>query len=266
MITTTDEMLPVLYHDNHYIAVAKSAGMFVHRTDMDRRQRQVVMQSVRDLVRRPVYVIHRLDRPTSGVVLLGLCSESAAAAAKCFRSRQVEKTYLGLVRGWCPSTGRIDRPLKDPFSVSDELRPALTRYTIQQSFDVPLCSGPFPTTRCSLVEIRPHTGRFHQIRRHLNGINHPVIGDTSHGDGRQNRFFRSQLGVSRLMLHAAQLCFRQPFTGHHIQIDCLPPDDFAAPISALQPFAVSATPEESAVRGRVTLLSHRDESFADRSL
>lgn len=222
--------LPVLYQDEAFVAVAKPAGMFVHRTEMDRRVRVVVMQTVRDQLKRPVYLVHRLDRPTSGIVLLALSSEAAAAVSQLFRDRQVTKSYLAFVRGYTAETGRIDRPLTSPEVVRTAPLEAVTEYRTEQQFEIPLQSDRFPTTRCSLVRAVPKTGRFHQIRRHLNGINHPVIGDTSHGDSRQNRFFRENFGTTRLMLHAAELGFRHPITGEMVEVSCPMPPDMAEPL------------------------------------
>lgn len=222
--------LPVLYQDEAFVAVAKPAGMFVHRTEMDRRVRVVVMQTVRDQLKRPVYLVHRLDRPTSGIVLLALSSEAASVVSRLFRDRQVTKSYLAFVRGHTAETGRVDRPLTSPAVVRTAPLEAVTEYRTEQQFEIPLQSDRFPTTRCSLVRAIPKTGRFHQIRRHLNGINHPVIGDTSHGDSRQNRFFRENFGTTRLMLHAAKIGFRHPMTGKMIEVSCPMPPDMIEPL------------------------------------
>ncbi len=226
-------LLPVLYQDEHFVAVCKPAGMFVHRTDMDRRVRDVVVQTLRDQLRQPVFLVHRLDRPTSGVVLLGLSSEAASAASELFRDRQVSKQYLAVVRGHTADDGRIDRPLTSPEVVQSEPLEALTEFRTENRFEIPLCSDRFPTTRCSLVRVTPRTGRFHQIRRHFNGINHPVIGDSSHGDGRQNRFFREQFENTRLMLHAAELSFRHPFSRSQARVPCPLPKDMARLVGGL---------------------------------
>jgi len=222
--------LPVLYQDEVFVAVAKPAGMFVHRTEMDRRVRVVVMQTVRDQLKRPVYLVHRLDRPTSGIVLLALSSEAASLVSRLFRDRQVTKSYLAFVRGHAAETGRIDRSLTSPAVVRTAPLEAVTEYQTEQQFEIPLQSDRFPTTRCSLVRAIPRTGRYHQIRRHLNGINHPVIGDTSHGDSRQNRFFRENFGTTRLMLHAAKIGFRHPMTGKMIEVSCPMPPDMTEPL------------------------------------
>ncbi|MCH2202462.1 MAG: pseudouridine synthase [Fuerstiella sp.] len=228
-----NDRLPILYCDDQYVAIAKPAGMFVHRTNMDRRVRDVVVQTARDQLGRPVFPVHRLDRPTSGIVLMGLSTEAASAASELFRERRVGKSYLALVRGHAPDEGRIDRPLTSPETVYGEPLEAVTEFKTECRFEVPLRSGRFPTTRCSLIRALPRTGRFHQIRRHLNGINHPIIGDTSHGDSRQNRFFRTYANAVRLMLHAAEIRFCHPATNECVEIQCPMPDDMSEPLKRL---------------------------------
>lgn len=215
--------------------------MFVHRTNMDRRVRDVVVQTVRDQLHRPVFPVHRVDRPASGIVLMGLSSQAASAASELFRDRKVDKAYLALVRGYPPYDGHIDRPLTKPEAACGEPLEAITEFTTERRFEVPLRSDRFPTTRCSLVRVLPRTGRFHQIRRHLNGINHPVIGDTSHGDSRQNRFFRRYANAVRLMLHAAELRFHHPVTKECVEIRCPMPDDMLGPLTRLTDHSLPET-------------------------
>ncbi len=226
--------LPILYEDDHFVAVAKPPGMFVHRTELNRRERTVVLQTVRDQLQRHVFPVHRIDRPASGIVLLGLTADAASAAARLFRDHRVVKTYRILVRGFTPPEGCIDRPLTSPAVVRQEPLPALTRYRTEQRFDVPIPSGTFPTTRCSLLTAEPATGRFHQIRRHFNGIGHPVIGDSAHGDSRCNRWFRTHCAARRLMLHASAMAFDHPVTGRTVRIRCPLPGDMTESLERLK--------------------------------
>lgn len=227
--------LPVLYQDDHFVAVSKPAGMFVHRTEKDWRVRDVLVQLLRDQLQQPVFLIHRLDRPTSGVVLLGLSSEAAAAVSELFRERQVRKEYVALVRGHTADTGSVNRPLTSPEVVQTEPLPATTEFSTESRFEIPECSDRFPTTRCSLVRAIPRTGRFHQIRRHLNGIDHPVIGDTSHGDSRQNKFYRKTFHIRRLMLHAAELSLKHPYTSEQLCVTAPLSPDMDDALSSLMP-------------------------------
>lgn len=239
--------IPILYEDEQLIAVAKPSGMFVHRSAADRSATEFVVQTVRDQLNCFVYPIHRLDRPTSGVLLLAKSSEAAAIFATMFAERRVQKTYLALVRGFTEDSGRIDRPLvsdkgrgrpaSDPHSVPQD---AETLYRTVEKFEAGFSSGRHATTRCSLVEASPKTGRFHQIRRHMAGISHPVIGDADHGDTKLNRVFQEQVGVTRLMLAAVRIEFVHPKTEAAIVIDCPPDDSFGSVITSLRAQSVPA--------------------------
>lgn len=235
--------LQVLYEDAALIAVNKPTGMFVHRSAADRTETAFVLQLVRDKVGAFVYPVHRLDRATSGIILLAKTSEVAAVLSQMFANRLIAKTYCALVRGHCEESGSVntplisargrDKPAGHPFREAQE---ATTEYSTLQKYDVPLVSDRYPTTRCALVEVRPLTGRHHQIRRHFNYISHPVIGDTSHGDTRQNRFFLSNFGCERLMLAATRVVFSHPLTNHTLQIDCPPGPSFDGVLQKLQPW------------------------------
>ncbi|MFO1001085.1 MAG: pseudouridine synthase [Planctomycetaceae bacterium] len=245
-----ENRIPVLYQDEQLVAVAKPSGMFVHRSAADRSATELVVQLLRDQLNCYVYPIHRLDRPTSGVLLLAKSSEAAATYAKMFADRQVHKTYVALVRGFAPESGCIDRPLvsdkgrgrpaTDPHAIPQD---AETLYRTLERFELPFPSGQHQTMRCSLVEARPQTGRYHQIRRHLAGISYPVIGDADHGDTKINRVVQQQAGVTRLMLAAIRIEFVHPVTGTDIIIECPPEDSFSKVINSLRARSVlSAVP------------------------
>ena len=191
---TADALQPtLLYQDDWLVAVNKPSGLLVHRSWLDKAETRFAMQMTRDLIGgRHVYPVHRLDRPTSGVLLFALDPAVARTLTEAFAARQVHKEYLALVRGWAPEEGLIDYPLKEqvelPFAVSKK----------------------HPTSRYSLVRLFPKTGRKHQLRRPLDHLVHPIVGDTTHGDGRHNRFFREHYGCDRLLLIAHRLSFEHP--------------------------------------------------------
>jgi tRNA pseudouridine65 synthase len=222
--------LPVLYRDEHFIAVNKPADLLVHRTYID-RERDVALQRVRDQIGQRVYPLHRLDRATSGVLVFGLSPEAAGALAEQVRGREIRKDYLAVVRGWPQTEGLIERPLKN--RGSGEMQDARTAYRRLETVQLPIPVARWPTARYALVGVSIETGRRHQIRRHLAGINHPVVGDTTHGDGRHNRIFREHFRSRRLLLHAERLQFRQPFTGETVEITAPLPEDFAAVLDDL---------------------------------
>ncbi len=233
--------IPILFEDDQIVAVAKPSGMFVHRSEADRSATEFVLQNVRDQLGSFVYPVHRLDRPTSGVLLLAKNPEAAAVFGKMFAERLIRKTYLALVRGHADDVGTINRPLVpskgrgDPQSEAQKTpKEAETKYRTLERFEVPFGSGQHTTTRCSLVEANPKTGRYHQIRRHLFGITHPVIGDSDHGDTKLNRMFQQRLGVTRLMLAAVRVEFVHPVTQQPLAIECPPDESFANVIIRLR--------------------------------
>jgi tRNA pseudouridine65 synthase len=208
--------LKILYRDPWLVAVDKPAGLLVHRTALTRAE-TFALQLVRDQLGCRVYAVHRLDRPASGVLLFGLTAAAAAEASRLFARRRITKRYLAVVRGWLEPEGIIDYPLADRPDLPP--RPAVTRYRELARVELPCAVGRYPTSRYALANVMPETGRFHQIRRHFHHIHHPLIGDTTHGEGRHNRFFREAFGVDRLLLHAQSLAFSHPVTGTELRIE-----------------------------------------------
>ncbi|KAA6208323.1 tRNA pseudouridine(65) synthase TruC [Avibacterium paragallinarum] len=218
--------LNILYQDEYLVAVNKPAGMLVHRSWLDRHETQFVMQTLRDQIGQHVFPIHRLDRPTSGVLLFALNGEIAKLLCEQFEQKQVEKSYLAVVRGYLKEQGRIDYPLKvqldkiaDKFAQQDKApQDAITNYEGLKTVEMPYGVGRYQTSRYSLVRLIPHTGRKHQLRRHLKHIFHPILGDTQYGDLHQNRALTEHTGVQRLMLHAETLAFNHPITKNRLKI------------------------------------------------
>ncbi len=198
------------------MAVDKPHGLLVHRTHLS-GSRDAALQRLRNQLRQRVYPVHRLDRPTSGVLLFALNPDAARALALQFEHRQVQKHYLAICRGWAPESGVIDYPIGD----GAEPQPAVTRYRRRATVELPIPVGPYPAARYSLMDVWPETGRMHQIRRHFAHIRHPLIGDTTHGEGRHNRLFRQHFDCYHLLLRADSLRFQHPTTGSLIHI-CAP--------------------------------------------
>ena len=222
-------MLTILYHDEDYLAVYKPAGLLVHRTQLARKGEgddTAVLQLARDQIGQYVYPIHRLDRPTAGVLLFGLHEEAARELRQQFDAQAVRKTYTAVVRGYTQEKGEIDHPLRKPSHYypssaayqSATPLPARTSYTRLATAELPIPNSRYPTSRYSLIQLRPHTGRTHQLRRHCHHIAHPIIGDTRYGDGVHNQIFREHLGCQRLLLVATHLEFTHGRTGHPLCI------------------------------------------------
>ena len=220
-------MLPILFRDEHLVAIHKPSGLLVHRSEIDRHETRFAVQLLRDQIGRRVYPAHRLDRGTSGVLLFALDKETARLLGACFERPEVAKTYLAVVRGHPPETGRIDHALSrrrdDAEWVgdrsSDEAQPAVSDFRRLATCELPHQVDRYPTSRYALVEVTPHTGRRHQIRRHLKHIAHPIVGDATYGKGPLNRWWAERLGQQRLWLHAWQLTVPHPVTGTAMTFD-----------------------------------------------
>lgn len=241
-------MLKILYQDNFCIAVNKPAGMLVHRSFLDPHAHEFVMQTLRNQIGQHVFPVHRLDRPTSGVLLFGLNSKSAKLLSQQFdlsqkaKGHQVQKTYLAIVRGYLQiegkNSGEIDYPLKvildkiaDKHTINNlenpennentlvEYQSAITSWQTLATTEQPFSArSRYLTSRFSLVQLQPTTGRKHQLRRHMKHVFHPIIGDTSYGDHHQNRAIREHFDVHRLMLHAFKLRFYSLENGEVIEV------------------------------------------------
>lgn len=210
--------ITILYQDDALVAVHKPSGLLVHRTGLEPRDTVFLLQSLRNALGRHVYPVHRLDRPTSGVMVFALNPEIAGILGRCVRCHDFEKTYVALVRGNIPLSGTIAHPLRPGLDRTTTPRFSRTRYHRILTKEVPVPMGRVSRRCYSLVELHPDTGRKHQLRRHLKHISHPIIGDTRYGDGRHNRFFRSTYACHRLMLAATEVSFLHPVSGNRLCI------------------------------------------------
>jgi tRNA pseudouridine65 synthase len=213
----TQVALPVCHADDRLAVVAKPAGLMVHDSALARGETDFAADRLRVQFGRPVFLVHRLDRATSGCLLLAFDRDAASALGKALMAGEVDKVYLAVCRGW-PAEARfdVDHPL-DGGPGKPSKKPALTRFERLATAELEMPAGGFATSRYALLRARPETGRFRQIRRHLKHLSHHLIGDTSHGDGRHNRNFR-RLGIQRMLLHAERLGFVHPETGKRIEV------------------------------------------------
>ncbi len=237
-------MLEVLFRDDHVVAVHKPAGLLVHRTKLDAGERRWLVQTLRRQLRRRVYPVHRLDKGASGVMLFALCREVAAALGEAVRGHLLHRTYVAVVRGLPPESGAIDHPLAtrlDPAELRGDAaaartrppRPTLTRYLRLAGAELPHRVDRYATSRYSLLQLEPLTGRRHQLRRHLHHVSHPIIGDSTYGKGRHNRLFTRLFGCRRLLLACVELRFEHPVTGAPVTVTAPLADDFAPIVAGL---------------------------------
>jgi tRNA pseudouridine65 synthase len=209
-------MLDIIYRDEHLIAINKPHGLLVHRSTIAADAEEFALQLLRDQIGIKVNPVHRLDRATGGVLLFAFNKEVEIAMQKQFSDNLVSKKYLAIVRGYTPDVEEIDYPLRKE---NGSLQEAFTAYTTLKRAEIAVPLGKHDTSRYSLIEVKPTTGRMHQIRKHLSHVNHPIIGDTTHGCNKQNKLFREKWTMTTLLLHAATLSFTHPVTGVEIAIN-----------------------------------------------
>ena len=208
--------LAVLYRDDRLAVVDKPAGLMVHDSALARGETDFAADRLREQFGQPVFLVHRLDRATSGCLLLAFDRDAASALGKVLMSGEVEKDYLAVCRGWPDERFVVDHPL-DGGPGKPVKKPAITAFERLATCELAIPSAGFDTSRYALLRAQPQTGRFRQIRRHLKHLSHHLIGDTSHGDGRHNRAFR-MLGIHRMLLHAQRLAFAHPADGTRMEV------------------------------------------------
>ena len=215
------EKLEIIFQDDLLVAVNKPAALLVHPSLIDKRETRCAMKLLRDQLGRWVYPLHRLDKPTSGVLLFALDPQTARNLGEDFERQRVHKRYLAVVRGYTEMEGRIDYPLREQYDKmtdrltrrNKEAQPAVTDYRRLATVELPYAVDRYPSSRYSLLTVQPRTGRRHQIRRHFKHISHPLVGDTTHGKSRHNRLFRERFGSGRLLLTAVEMEFDHPSDG-----------------------------------------------------
>jgi tRNA pseudouridine65 synthase len=222
-----NNLLPqILFQDEHYLAVSKPAGLLVHPSLIDKHEKLTAVNLLQDSLQTKVFIIHRLDKPTSGIMLFALHQEAARKGMEAFAKGEIKKVYLAVVRGYTESSGTIksslppvpDKLLAAKQKSGQKSKPAVTLYRTLAQVDLPVFINRHPTSRYSLLEVHPQTGRMHQIRRHLKQLRHPIIGDTKHGDHNHNRYFKENLACHRLLLSAVELSFFHPYRRSNITL------------------------------------------------
>ena len=175
----------------------------MHRSRIARDVKVFALQLLRDQIGAMVFPAHRLDRKTSGVLLFAKSRLLNNELQALFREQKFHKYYVAIVRGFIPEKGIIDYPLR----VDDKVQEAQTAYQLLKQYEIDLPFGKFNSSRYSLVGLRPQTGRFHQLRKHMAHLRHPIIGDRPHGCNKQNRLWKDQFEMTTMMLHAKRLEF-----------------------------------------------------------
>jgi tRNA pseudouridine65 synthase len=209
-------MLEILYQDENLIAINKPHGLLVHRSSIAADAEEFALQLLRDQTGRKVNPAHRIDRKTGGVLLFAFDKSTEIAMQQAFMENRVKKKYLAVLRGFTPDAEEIDYPLRKE---NGTLQDALTRYVTLDRAELDVPFGSHPTSRYSLIEATPETGRMHQLRKHFAHIFHPIIGDRTHGCNKQNKLFKETWEMETMLLHATQLAFKHPVTHEQITIN-----------------------------------------------
>jgi tRNA pseudouridine65 synthase len=226
--------LPILWRDADYVAIHKPSGLLVHPSELAPGEPSC-LKILGAQLGAYLYPVHRLDRQTSGVLVFALSSSSARALMTMWPEGRVRKRYHAIVRGWTAESGEVDRPLRE---TPDKPRvPARSLYRRLETVELPDAVGRYSTARYSWLEVETLTGRQHQVRKHLVGISHPIVGDTVYGDGDHNRYFRARFGIHRLMLHARTLSFEHPGTREALVLEAPVPESFNRVLSSRSDFS-----------------------------
>ncbi|MDA8693504.1 pseudouridine synthase [Saprospiraceae bacterium] len=194
----------IAFENETIIGFNKPHGLLVHKSSIARDAKEFALQWVRDYSGSKVYLAHRLDRKTSGVLLFAKTEEENSYLQTVFRERKITKVYKALVRGYTDNSGVIDYALTNDRQITQD---ALTTYSTISRFEIPLETRTHPSSRYSLVRLMPETGRYHQLRKHMAHIRHPIIGDRPHGCNKQNRLWKEHFQMTTMLLHAESLEF-----------------------------------------------------------
>lgn len=205
-------MIEIIFEDDYIICVNKPNDVVVHHAYHSRNvaNEESLLQLLSKQVSSKLYPIHRLDRRTSGIIMLAKQTNFVAKFQELFTNNTLEKMYYGVVRGFAPEKMLIDSPVKGRDTKIYKKAETFLQTIEQTTLKIPV--EPYETSRYSLVKLQPKTGRLHQLRIHTNKISHPLIGDGKYGDKNHNVMFKNILGFENLFLHAYSLEFVHPYS------------------------------------------------------
>ena len=224
-------MLEIIYEDDDLVVINKPHGLLVHRSPIARNTDEFAVQILRDQLNEYVYPIHRLDRKTSGLLLFSKKKELIPELQILFSERKVKKTYRAILRGYTEDQGTIDYALTNDKGKEQN---AITHYKTLKRTEIDVPFGKHNTSRYSLVEAYPETGRMHQLRKHFAHILHPIIGDRPHGCNKQNKLFLEKWNMGTMMLHAKKLEFENPINHTPIKLEAEESSEFKRMLQTLQ--------------------------------
>lgn len=200
-------MLDIVYEDNVFVAINKPHGLAVHKSKLIRNTNEFAVRQIREQTGRKLDPVHRLDRKTSGVLLFSDNLEAIQNIQLDFVHHRIQKIYYAIVRGFAPEQLVINHPIKSDDGSEKEAITVLERVSCSE-LDIPF--GQHQSSRYSLVKLMPKTGRMHQLRKHMQHLRHPIIGDRPHGCNKQNKLFKERWNMTTMLLHAYSLEFVHP--------------------------------------------------------
>ena len=210
--------LEIIYQDNYCLLVTKPNNVLVHHAHHSRNKIDEVslIQLIENQFGKRYYPIHRLDRKTSGIILLASKREYVASFQALFTTNEIQKIYFGVVRGFSKENLIIDSPVKGRDALVYKDAETHIKLLDKIILDIPV--KPYNSSRYSLVELKPITGRMHQLRIHMNKVSTPLINDAKYGDKNHDLMYAKQFGWKNLFLHAGILEFIHPFTNQKTYI------------------------------------------------
>jgi tRNA pseudouridine65 synthase len=214
--------LEILYKDDYIVAINKPNGLLVHKSSIAKNADTFALQLLRNQLGQRVYPLHRLDRKTSGALLFGIDPENLDHFSALFRRGEINKIYHAIVRGYINEEGTIDYAISN---FKAKVQEAKTQYRCLGKYEIAVPSAGFQSSRYSLAELVPATGRMHQLRKHMAHIFHPIIGDRPYGCNKQNRMWKEKWEMTEMLLHAKTIEFVHPVNGRAMSIEAsyLPP-------------------------------------------
>jgi tRNA pseudouridine65 synthase len=219
------QSIEIIYEDDTLVVVNKPNNFLIHQSHYARNIKEpTLLEFLEKQLGLPLYPVHRLDRKTSGIILLVKNKSAVAEFQDLFTSNSIQKKYYAIVRGFAEDSGTIDTPVKnDDTGVYKE---AVTNYTSLNTVELDIPVHPYEKSRYSLLELIPATGRMHQLRKHMNKINRPIVGDYKYGDRFHNRNFEQNFNCHYLFLHAFSLKFNHPTTQQQLMFKASFPLDW----------------------------------------
>lgn len=220
--------LEIIFDDEYFICVNKPNNILVHHAHHSRNvaDENSLLQLIKEKTDLKVYPIHRLDRKTSGIILLAKKKEFVSKFQELFTDNKIQKTYYGVVRGYTPEEKIINSPVKG--RDANVYKEALTELRTLNKITLDIPVKPYNSSRYSLIKLLPKTGRMHQLRVHCNKISHPLIGDTKYGDKNHDLMYSKKFGWENMFLHAGKLEFTHPFTSKEMILKTSFPKDWLA--------------------------------------